>query len=158
MLNKIIKIEEERFKIKLNPFSTIPIKYFEDLIKNYNIHEFTIHWYDGSSPKCYECLNHGEHFEYCKNCEIKKNWIGSFEQLTYNNWIDVYGPGIWGASLEESNEQVKNIFNEEILLDDEFEKRIFWCYQKKYFDIYYLNRDRKSYDYWFMFTRAPGRE
>ena len=80
MLNKIIKTEEERFKIKLNPFSTIPIKYFEDLIKNEYViiaieDENIIGYLAGTiNEKCsYELLQYGE----INNMLVDNNYRGS---------------------------------------------------------------------------------
>lgn len=155
MLDKLLLSEERRNGHPLYSFGIIPIKTFDELIKKYDIFEFTEHWYDGPPRECYEC-NHNKD---CDKCVYIKEWEGSYEQLTSNNWIDVYGPGMWGSTQDDANRMVKEIFETEILKDKEFEKRLFW-YQppadRSIFYLFYLNRDRKQSDYWFVFKRRTS--
>ena len=156
---KLIERESHRFDTKerktwLKPILESPIKEFDDLFKIYNLYEFTMHWYD-SSPRfkkisCDLCEN-----KICNKCQIWKKWDGSEEQLTFNNWIDVEGPGIWGMDQKEVNERGIKTFKNEIIPDEDFKIRTFY-YQPpddKYFNIFWYNRDRQRFDYWFVFKR-----
>lgn len=156
---KLIEQESHRFDTEeekkwLKPILEGPIKTFDDLFKMYNLHEFTMHWYDGSPRfvkiSCDLCEDKN-----CNKCQIWKDWDGSEEQLTFNNWIDVEGPGIWGMSQKEVNKRGIETFENEILQDIDFEIRTFY-YQPpddKYFHIFWYNRDRQRFDYWFIFER-----
>lgn len=160
---ELIEQESHRFDTKtikrwLKPLIDCDIvKSLEDLLKDYNLHEFTIHWYD-SSPKfdnisCDLC----EKDISCSECKIWKEWNFSKEQLSFNNWIDVEGPGIWGMTQEECNNRAKEDL-EKICEDEDFPIRTFY-YQpsdKDYFHIFYYNRDREHCDYWFVFKKKAG--
>lgn len=161
---KLIEQESHRFDTKnekhwLKPLIDCDIvKSLEDLLENYNLYEFTMHWYD-SSPRfdkisCDFC----EDIRACDECQIWEDWNGSEEQLTFNSWIDVEGPGIWGVTQEEVNKRVIKIFENEILPDNDFKIRTFY-YQpsdNKYFYIFWYNRDRERFDYWFVFEKKAG--
>jgi hypothetical protein len=160
---ELIERESHRFDTKnekhwLKPLIDCDIvKSLEDLLENYNIHEFTTHWYD-SSPKfdnisCDLCKRDIS----CSKCKIWKEWNFSKEQLSFNNWIDVEGPGIWDDTQETANKRIEEIFNE-ILYDKEFKIRAYYYQppEDKYFHIFYYNRDREHFDYWFVFKRKAG--
>ena len=153
---KLIERESHRFDTKevktwLKHLKECPITY-EQLFKNYNLHEFTIHWYD-SMPRfdnisCDLCDRN------CDKCSIWKEWNGSEKQLTYNNWIDVEGPGIWGISQKECNNLAKRRIDR-ILEDRDFDLR-FYYYQppdENYIHFFWYNRDRERFDYWFVFKK-----
>lgn len=156
---KLIEQESHRFdteKVKtwLKPILDSPIKGFEDLFKMYNLHEFTTHWYDSgprlSNVSCDLCDDKN-----CNKCFIGKEWNGSEEQLTFNNWIDVEGPDIWGMSQKEVNKRGIKTFKNVIIPDKDFEIRTFY-YQPpddKYFNVFWYNRDRERFDYWFVFEK-----
>ena len=161
---KLIKKEEKRFPNieKLIPIASPsnPIKAIEDLFENYHIQETTEHWYD-SSP--YECDNCEKHYLKCSECKIWEKWNGSEKQLSFNNWIDVYGPGIWGMSQEECDEQAKEILSNALTKEENLERLFFSESNIKkekqvyhFYDIFYYNRDRQYYDWWFVFRRKNG--
>ena len=151
---KLIEREAHRFDTKnakrwLKPITECPIDY-DDVINNYNLHEFTMHWYDAGPrhEKCHHCKKS------CDDCKIWLEWKGSEAQLSFNNWIDVEGPGIWDMTQEECNERTILTF-EEMFNNGGFNERTFY-YQppiKKLFDIFYYNRDRNGCDYWFIFEK-----
>ena len=92
------------------------------------------------------------------NVKSGKNGTFSKEQLSFNNWIDVEGPGIWNMTQEEVNKRGIKTFKNEILQDNDFEIRTFY-YQPpddKYFNIFWYNRDRQRFDYWFVFKKKAG--
>jgi len=163
MNQRLIAKEETRFNHidKLIPLldPSCPVKNIEELFENYHIQETTQHWYDSSPNECDTC---NKHYSKCNKCQLWKEWEGSEKQLSLNNWIDVYGPGIWGMSQEESDEQARDILNKAISKEENME-RLFFCVpqiinKKEYFDIFYYNRDREHSDWWFVFRRAPGRD
>ena len=154
---KLIEQESHRFDTKkvkrwLKCLEECPITY-DELFEKYNLHEFTIHWYDSgprfSNISCDLCDDKN-----CNKCSIWKEWDGSKKQLTYNTWIDVEGPGIWGMSQKECNNLVKKRIDR-ILKDEDFDLR-FYYYQppdENYINFFWYNRDRERFDYWFIFER-----
>ena len=165
---KLIAKEEERFPfMKLKPLldDSNLIKSIEDLFEQYEIQEITQHWYD-SEPKdetgysiCEKC-EVSSNPRCNKNCNIWNNWEKSEQQLSFNNWIDVYGPGIWDMTQEESDEQAKNILSNALTKGENLERLFFSENNTKkekqtyhFYDIFYYNRDRKYYDWWFVFRR-----
>jgi len=150
---KLIKKEEKRVKTKLIPISKCSINGMDDLFFKYKLLEFTIHFYD-SSPRDKKCDTCKDGF--CDKCSIWTKYYNSEEQLSFNNWIDVFGPGIWGMNQKQSNEMAKEYFKE-ITSDNEFLTRTFYYYPKENeLHIFYYNRDRGSIgkcDYWFVFKR-----
>lgn len=158
---ELIERESHRFDTKtvkhwLKPLINCDIiKSLEDLLENYNLHEFTIHWYD-SSPRfdkisCDLC----ESDTPCSKCEIWKEWSFSKEQLSFNNWTDVESPGTEMMSQEECNKRAKDRL-EIIHKDKDFSIRTFYYCYKNYFNIFYYNRDREQFDYWFVFEKKAG--
>lgn len=158
MDKRLIIKEEKRFPSidKLLPLldESNPVKNIEELFKNYQVHEITQHWYDGGPRfmriQCDLCEDKD-----CDNCKIWHEWVGSEEQLSYNNWIDVSGPGIWEMTQEECNLQAKQILSEALTKKENIE-RLFFVKPKEeneYYSIFYYNRDRLVYDWWFIFRR-----
>jgi hypothetical protein len=154
---KLIEQESHRFDTKevktwLKHLEECPITY-EQLFENYNLHEFTIHWYD-SMPRfdnisCDLCDRN------CDKCPTWEKWQGSEKQLSFNNWIDVEGPGMWGMTQEECNRAAKERFKQNILQDKEFYQRTYFYQppEEKHLNIFWYNRDRKNFDYWFVFKK-----
>ena len=59
---------------------------------------------------------------------------------------------------KEVNERGIKTFENEIIPDKDFEIRTFY-YQPpddKYFNIFWYNRDRQRFDYWFVFEKKAG--
>lgn len=119
--------------------------YIVELFKHYDVEEFTDHFYDQDCPN-YECDK-----ECCEDCEIYNTYRGSKEQLSYNNWVDVWAPGIWGWSQETANILARE-YLDDILDDEDIEYRLWTFDQDDKRWIYYYNRDRVS-DNWFLFRR-----
>ena len=99
--------------------------YIIDLFKHWHIKEYTDHFYDDDR-------------------------YNRKEQLYHNNWIDVWGRGIWGESQERINQRVLSIFISILEEDNDKEYRLWTFDMNGYRYIYYYNRDRFS-DNWFLF-------
>ena len=161
MDKRLIAKEEKRFpnieKLISLLDSSNPIKSIEELFENYNVQETTQHWYDGSprfndgTIKCDLCED-----KKCNNCEVWEKWNKSEKQLSFNNWIDVYGPDIWGMSQEECDEQAKEILTKALSKKENLD-RLFFVNNTidtiEYYSIFYYNRDREYFDWWFVFKR-----
>lgn len=153
---KLIEKEKHRFDNKfikrdLFPIETCPMTY-QDVLQKYDLYEHTEHWYDSGVDRyeegeCKNCEND------CQKCKKYQTWDKSEAQLSFNNWIDVWGPGIWGMTQRECNNMVRELFENTILKDPECNERLFWYQplEKEYFHIFYYNRDKKYKDWWFVF-------
>lgn len=144
---QMVKEVEKQFNLSFKSFN-LNKNIIKNLFKNYQSEEITIDFYDSSSPQCEECeeLN-------CENCEIYEVWFKSEERLKFNNWIDVFGPGIWDYNQEDSDKFARNLLLE-VLKDKEKNDRLFIAYKDNSLILYYYNRDRKECcDYGFVFEK-----
>ena len=120
--------------------------YIVELFKQFRVIEFADVFYDEDCPlsSCDDDMD-------CRNCIIFKKYKGSREQLSYNNWVDLWGVGYWGASQHTADMAAKGRL-ECIMEEDDLEYRL-WTYdQKNERLIYYYNRDRFA-DTWFVFRK-----
>ena len=143
---KLIELEMKRLDVKYAEELELTYDYIYWLFKEYWVEEYANLFYDSSPKECNDCTIDG-----CDGCEIWDKWHLSEKQLSFNNWVDVWGRGIWDESQQSVDNRVKQIFLN-ILDDEDLEYRL-WIFErdgKKW--IYYYDRDRFS-DYWFIFRR-----
>ena len=157
---KLIQKEMERFgrkeKLKLIIDTSCPVSSIEELFNKYESFEITEHWYDSEPNECNFCNINKPNCN-CAECSIWKKWDKSEKQLSFNNWIDVAGPGIWGIDQKKSDKYTKDIL-EEILKDKEYTERLFFYIPKSnqakdYFNLFYYNRDRDNRDIWIVMKK-----
>ena len=151
---KLIEREEKIFstnkvKVKLIPILECDkIQGINDLFSKYNLLELSLHFYDASPEICDNCKK----IE-CSTCPTWEKYQGTEAQLSFNNYTDVYGPGIWKMDQKRSNEMAKS-YLQNISKDEDFSIRTFYYEPNKdEFNIFYYNRDREFCDYWFVFKR-----
>jgi hypothetical protein len=148
--NELIEKEKDRFgyHMELKPISFSPFK----ILNHYHIFEFTTQWYDSDAPECRTCNRECLISEYC---EAWENWRSSEKRLSFNNWVDVIGQGVWGMSQKECDEKVREIFEREIYKDGSWRERLFYWQPEDpdQINLFYYNRDRGHYDYWFIFVK-----
>jgi len=145
---QMVKEVEKQFNLSFKSFN-LNKNIIKNLFKNYQSKEITIDFYDSSPPQCKECeqLN-------CENCELYEAWFKSEERLKFNNWVDIFGPGIWDYDQEDSNKFAKNLLLEILKEDKEKDDRLFIAYKNNSLILYYYNRDRKECcDYGFVFKK-----
>lgn len=147
-LDKFLAIQEIG-RITTDPVEELELTYDYIcwLFDNYEVREYSNLFYDNDPPECRDC----HRVDWCEKCDIEKEWHNSEEQLSFNNWIDVWGEGIWGNSQQSVDNRVKWIFLD-MLYEEDMEYRL-WTFDRdneKW--VYYYNRDRFS-DYWFIFRR-----
>lgn len=137
--------------IELKPIDFSPFK----ILNHYNIFECTMHWYDSDAKECDQCEMCAPP-NYCDNCEIWEQWRNSDERLKFNTWIDVYGAGIWGMTQKQCDKFVRRIFEGCIYKDGMWRERLFYYkpeHDPNFIYLFYYNRDRDHYDYWFIFKK-----
>lgn len=148
-LNKRL-IEKEFSSRGIKNYRSIVLKPndVEDLFKRYNCIEYLFCFYDGSDPQCNTCEKEMK----CKDCNVYQDWwLGDKkeERLSFCNWIDVHGPGIWGQTQEQVNQYAKEELNDNIV---GIEDRLFLVDNDKQITLFFYGRDTDNdLDYWFTF-------
>ena len=83
------------------------------IFAKYDVSELTEHYYDRPCPACEDCDPNAEkELEECVKCKEFRKWEFSHEQLTFNNWIDVYGPGFWDMNQYDANKMAEDLIEE----------------------------------------------
>lgn len=121
----------EPFNFKqLNPTS----RFISWLFNHYYTQEFTEHFYD------YE--------GYMREC------VGeSYDRLTINNWIEVYGNGIWEQSQKDTDRISRERLKSTKRISISYKGRLFWAKEEDCIYIYYYGRDYAYKDYWWIMKR-----
>lgn len=147
---KLIKEEARKIGFKSNELKQINRSPFK-ILNHYYVHEFTTHWYDSDPPECDNCKEDCEAID----CAAWENWRGSEKRLLRETWIDVSGKGVWGMTQKQCDTEVRIVFENEIYKDGGWRERLFYIQPDNLNQIYlyYYNRDRGGYDYWFIFNR-----
>lgn len=119
--------------------------YIIELFKDWQIKEYTDHFYDSDCP-IYDCDKSD-----CEDCEEYEQYQSSREQLSFNNWVDIWGRDYWSESQQTVDNRVKALLID-MMEDEDLEYRLWTFDMDGYRYIYYYNRDRYS-DNWFCFER-----
>ena len=146
---KLIEKEKDRFgrHMDLKPISFSPYQ----ILNHYHVYEWTTHWYDSDAPECRTCDKKCS----TTDCHVWDKWKDSEKRLSFNNWIDPIGPGIWGATQKQCDKYVREVFEREIYKDGEWRERLFYWQPEDpdQINLFYYNRDRDHSDYWFVFVK-----
>lgn len=141
-----IELIEREFKkrdIKYAIELTLTYDYICELFKDWHIVEYSDSFFDQDCPNHY-CDRHT-----CEGCPEWEIYQGSWEQLSFNNWFDVYGRGYWGATQDQADHNAKERLME-IMEADDLEYRLWTFIRNDNLWIFYYNRDRFA-DNWFIF-------
>jgi hypothetical protein len=100
--------------------------------------------------------------EEAKKCSIEYNRIykeynNSEGRLTFNNWQDPCGEGIWGMSQKQVDKIVYNIFKSIQKFKVSKKDRLYISYKNDEIRIYFYGRDFNELDYWFIFKKRDRR-
>lgn len=147
---ELIEGEMRRFNMKYMEGLELTSDFIDRLFASYDLFEWTVCWYDSPPKECDNC----SYDISCLECEPLKKWSGSREQLSYNNWIDVYGPGYWGWNQSKSNLTAKEFFN--TILESDTENKLWIGEKRGYLNIYFYDRPEFASDQWFVFKRATN--
>ena len=123
-------------------------KFISWLFRHYTVHEFTIHFYD-DEPEYTED-------EYCGMAPMEwfKLWRDHEERrMTFNNWIDVFGPGIWDFTDKENEDIVRDYLISVRNWPMKKKDRVYWAKNEDSIWIYCYGRDFLGEDYWFIMKR-----
>ena len=110
LIAKELSSAENRFLCKFHE-QKITKRFLDKLFNQYFVQEYTIHFYD-SEPEYPK--NHPYDDPWLKTSEgrvfDRKLWRDYEERrMTFNNWIDVFGNGIWGLAQKETDKIKKTL-------------------------------------------------
>lgn len=100
--------------------------------------------------------------EEAKRCSIERDKIykkynSSERRLTFNNWQDPYGEGIWGMSQKEVDKLAYDAFKSIQRFNVSKKDRLYISYKNDMIRIYFYGRDFNELDYWFIFKKRDRR-
>ena len=94
-------------------------------------------------------------------CEIEKylykEYKNSERRLTFNNWQDLFGEGIWGMSQERVDKLARDTFKSIQRFNVSKKDRLYISYKDDEIRIYFYGRDFDELDYWFVFKKRDRR-
>lgn len=135
--------QEERYHASFSQ-KKLSNRFLDWLFRRYETWEASIHFYD-SEPNIPDDATQSEIFDLFRKHEERR--------MTFNNWIDVIGEGIWGMSQRDADRQSR-----ELLLDfrsSPIKKkgRVYCMNTGDAVFIYCYGRDFCGSDYWFAFKK-----
>lgn len=101
-------------------------RFIDWLFRHYYTIEFYIHYYDNAYDE---------------------------ENLTFNNWVDPYGEGIWGMSQRKVDQISRDTLYEVRSKPVKKDERLYIAYEDDYIFIYWYGRDFMDEDYWWVMKR-----
>ena len=155
---KLLQETIEEFKLKDSVYIKLdhPCETL-DYLKDYNVKEIGEYWYDVDPPECKTCNSYDptNYTHIHCDCQYLLNWKTSEQCLSELTWIDVWGPGFWDMTQEQTNELYDHMIVD--LLEDGLGDR-FYLFNKitdipTDIMIYVYARDKKSRDYSFVLEK-----
>jgi hypothetical protein len=133
-------------------------RFIDWLFSKYSTHEFSEHFYDSEPdvPEEWESVE-----DRWDNSEFLKVWeklVKEYEprRITFNNWIDPFGDGIWGMDQGKVDEIARNALKEIMDMDVDLSERLYIGFGKDgYAFLYFYGRDFLKKDYWWVMGREP---
>ena len=106
-------------------------RFIDWLFRHYYAEEFSINWYD-SEPD---------------------DELGITDPMTFNNWIDPYGEGIWDMSQDKVDKVAREYLYEIRNAPVKKDGRLYIFYSNDQVFIYWYGRDCMYRDYWWYMKR-----
>ena len=156
-------------------------KFIDRLFNHYYCHEMVENWFDYEPD--YDELEHdkymtycsileGDYYNYCDDNkeypieELKQAYINILQQrrdyepkrIEFNNWIDVFGEGIWGMSQHKVDEAARDTFTEIKKSGVSLKDRLYFAEKDNMIVIYFYGRDFMYTDYWMIFMKRKNRK
>lgn len=78
-------------------------------------------------------------------------------RIEFNNWIEVFGEGIWGMSQQYVDGEAIDTLKELQRINVKHDGRFYWYKDKNEIHIYFYGRDFMDKDYWFIFKRKGAK-
>lgn len=133
-------------------------RFVDWLFRHYKTHEFTIHFYD-DEPSLRGDLEYDD--PWWETSEgIAYAWQKFREneerRMTFNNWIDVYGEGIWGWSQTQVDKYTKGVMKSVRNWPVKKKERIYCGVDGDWLLLYCYGRDFGGIDYWWVMHRGDN--
>lgn len=133
-------------------------RFVDWLFRHYKTHEFTIHFYD-DEPSLRGDLEYDD--PWWETSEgIAYAWQKFREneerRMTFNNWIDVYGEGIWGLSQRQVDKYAKGVMKSVRNWPVKKKERIYCGVDGDWLLLYCYGRDFGGIDYWWVMHRGDN--
>lgn len=133
-------------------------RFLDWLFRHYKTHEFTVHFYD-DEPELRNDIRYddpwwdtSEGIEYVRS-KFREN---EDRRMTFNNWIDPFGEGIWGWSQKQvdkfAKEHLKSVRDWPVSKKD----RVYYGFKDDYIYIYCYGRDFLGNDLWFILHKGDN--
>lgn len=120
------------------------------LFHRYKTHEFTVHYYDEDLELMNEIGDEDEN-PWWKTSEGQKCIQENEERrITFNNWIDPYGEGIWGMSQEKVDKYARSVMEGVKNWPVKKTDRVYFGVKGMYAFVYCYGRDFLGEDYWWI--------
>ena len=124
------------------------------LFQKYHVAGYSIHYYDSEPEVPAEWDRDGDEWD---DPTFKPIWSALVQahepkRLLFCNWIDPFGPGIWGWTQERTNASAAALLHEllDMVYDPEDRFYVGFGQAGKAF-LYFYGRDTLEYDLWFCF-------
>ena len=146
-------IEKELTRVR-DDLEWIPMKRpsnrsLDRLFRRYTIVELAEMWYDSEPDIDYEHLTREQQYPLIRAYEERR--------IQFNNWIDIYGPGIWGTSQKEVDSLAKHYLKSIRNYPVKKKGRLFVGRDQQMMYIYWYGRDFAGLDLWWTLTRRDMR-
>lgn len=128
------------------------------LFRHYKTHEFTIHFYD-SEPKLRDDIKFDDPWwESSEGIEYEYSQFRNHEEhrMVFNNWIDVFGEGIWGWTQKEVDRFARENLNAVRDWPVKKKGRIYCGIKDDFIFIYCYGRDFLGEDLWFIMHKGDN--
>lgn len=120
------------------------------LFRHYNVAEYEIHYYD-SEPDKIDALIPSDTQQ---NVYAYRLWREHEERrMNFNNWVDVYGEGIWGYTRKEAERGAVDLLRYARSWPVQKKGRVFAAASDSELCLYCYGRDFLGEDYWFFLER-----
>lgn len=133
-------------------------RFLDWLFRHYKTHEFTIHFYD-DEPKLRDDIDYDDPWwETSEGIEYVRSKFREHEErrMTFNNWIDVFGEGIWSWTQKQVDQFAREHL--EVVKDWPVKKkdRVYCGFKEDYIYIYCYGRDFLGDDLWFIMHKGDN--
>ena len=156
-------------------------KLIDRLFNHYYCHEMCEFYYDYEPDydelehdkyMTYDSILRGDYYNYCEDEkeypieELKQAYINILQQrrdyeskrIEFNNWIEVFGEGIWHMSQHRVDEAAKDTLTEIKKSGASLKDRLYYAKKDDQIRIYFYGRDFMYTDYWFIFIKRKNRK
>lgn len=143
LISKELSRLEERYNQSFSK-QKLSNKFLDWLFRRYETWETTIHFYD-SEPEIPDDATPAEIFELFLANEERR--------MTFNNWVDVIGDGIWGLTQRDADKDSRDLMVEFRSSQVKKRDRVYYMNTGDVAMVYCYGRDFCGVDYWFILKK-----